>query len=140
MSKIGEPSCSGSCVKVFLCGGKGNRVLNSLQGFYMRRLTAFSNLEVFGNTDKMCFSEAVWAKEQLERIQEKWENRHFRQSIVYMGWLDGITNSTGMSQENQGDNDEQRSLACCSSWGQKELDTNQSLNNNKNTVYTWLRQ
>lgn len=63
MSKTGEPSCSGSCVKIFLCGRKGNRVLNSLQGFYMRRLTAFSNLEVFGNTDKMCFSEAVWAKE-----------------------------------------------------------------------------
>lgn len=29
----------------------------------MIRLTGFSNLEVFGNIDKMCFSGVVWVKE-----------------------------------------------------------------------------
>ena len=40
-----------------------------------------------------------------------------------MRWLDGITDLIDMSLMNQGAGDEQGSLACCSPWGCKELDT-----------------
>ena len=40
--------------------------------------------------------------------------------------LDGIIDSVDMSLSSEG----QRSLACCSSWGRKELDVTQQLNNN----------
>ena len=39
-----------------------------------------------------------------------------------MRWLDGITDLMDMSFSTQGDSDGQRSLACCGSWGLKELD------------------
>ena len=42
-----------------------------------------------------------------------------------MRWLDGITNSMDMSL---GVGDGQGSLACCSPWGCKELDTTEQLN------------
>ena len=42
-----------------------------------------------------------------------------------MRWLDGITNSMGMSP---GVGDGQGGLACCDSWGRKELDMTQPLN------------
>ena len=37
-----------------------------------------------------------------------------------MRWLDGITNSVGISLS-MGDGEGQGSLACCSPWGHKEL-------------------
>ena len=40
-----------------------------------------------------------------------------------MRWLDGITDSTDMTEQAPGVGDEQGSLACCSSWGHKESDT-----------------
>ena len=42
-----------------------------------------------------------------------------------MRWLDGITDSMDMSLSKfwAGVGDGQRSLACCSPWGHKELDT-----------------
>ena len=43
-----------------------------------------------------------------------------------MRWLDGITDSMDMSLMGVGDG--QGSLACCSSWGHKELDTTERLN------------
>ena len=45
-----------------------------------------------------------------------------------MRWLDGITNSMGMSLSR--DNEGQRSLACCRPCGGKESDTIEQLNNN----------
>ena len=42
-----------------------------------------------------------------------------------MRWLDGITNSMDMSLR---DSEGQGSLACCSPWGRKELDTTEQLN------------
>ena len=40
-----------------------------------------------------------------------------------MRWLDGITKSMDMNLSKLGDSEGQGSLACCSSWGLKELDT-----------------
>ena len=45
-----------------------------------------------------------------------------------MRWLDGITNSMDMSLGKLGVGDGQGGLACCSSWGHKELDTTERLN------------
>ena len=46
-----------------------------------------------------------------------------------MRWLDGITDSIDMSLgELRGAGDGQGGLACCSSWGCKELDTTDRLN------------
>ena len=44
-------------------------------------------------------------------------------------WLDGITDSMGSESEwTPGDGDGQGGLACCDSWGRKELDTTEQLN------------
>ena len=57
--------------------------------------------------------------------------RRVRQRIR---WLDGITDSrVGHGHEFEqtlGDSEGQRSLACCSLWGNKELDMTELLNNN----------
>ena len=46
--------------------------------------------------------------------------------------LDGITDSVDMSLSNLQELVKDRgSLACCSPWGHKELDTTERLNNNK---------
>ena len=46
-----------------------------------------------------------------------------------MRWLDGITDSMDMSVSETPDvGDGQGGLACCDSWGRKELDTTERLN------------
>jgi len=46
-----------------------------------------------------------------------------------MRWLDGITDSMDMSlSELREFGDGQGGLACCDSWGRKELDTTEQLN------------
>ena len=47
-----------------------------------------------------------------------------------MRWLDGITNSMDMNEfaQTPEDGEVQGSLACCDSWGRKELDTTERLN------------
>ena len=48
-----------------------------------------------------------------------------------MRWLDGMTNSMGMSLSKLWEfGDGQGGLACCDSWGRKELDTTEQLNKN----------
>ena len=52
-------------------------------------------------------------------------------------WLDGITSSTDMTLSKLwgaggAGSEGQGSLACCSAWGCKELDTVEQLNNNNN--------
>ena len=44
-----------------------------------------------------------------------------------MRWLDGITDSMDMIEQTLGVGDGQGSLACCDSWGRKELDTSERL-------------
>ena len=46
-----------------------------------------------------------------------------------MRWLDGVTDSMDMNLNKLVDSEGQGSLACCSSWGYKESDTTQPLNN-----------
>ena len=45
-----------------------------------------------------------------------------------MKWLDDMTDSMDMSLNKLGDSKGWRSLACCSPWGHKELDTTEQLN------------
>ena len=45
-----------------------------------------------------------------------------------MRWLDGISNSMDMGLGTLGIGDGQGGLACCDSWGCKELDTTEQLN------------
>ena len=45
-----------------------------------------------------------------------------------MRWLDGITDSMDMGLGGLGVGDGQGGLACCDSWGRKELDTTERLN------------
>ena len=45
--------------------------------------------------------------------------------------LDGITDSTDMSEQNLGDGEGQGFLVCCRPWGHKESDRTEQLNNNK---------
>ena len=47
-----------------------------------------------------------------------------------MRCLDGIIDSMDMSLSKLGVDDGQGGLACCSSWGHKELDTTEGLGNN----------
>ena len=46
-----------------------------------------------------------------------------------MRWLDGITDSVDGFEQALGDGEGQGTLACCSPWGSKELDTTEQLNN-----------
>ena len=45
-----------------------------------------------------------------------------------MRWLDGITDSMGVSLSELWELVGQGGLACCSSWGRKESDTTEQLN------------
>ena len=49
-----------------------------------------------------------------------------------MRWLDGITDSMDTRfEQTPGEGEGQGSLVCCSSWGRKESDMTEQLNNKK---------
>ena len=50
-------------------------------------------------------------------------------------WLDGIIDSIYKFEQTLEDSEGQRSLACCSPWGQKELDMTEWLNWTEKNVY-----
>ena len=55
-----------------------------------------------------------------------------------MRWLDGITDSMDVSLNELGVDDGQGGLACCDSWGCKELDTTERLNWTDHRLNNWL--
>ena len=58
-----------------------------------------------------------------------------------MTWLDGITNSTDLSLSKLWEMAKNREgLAYCSSWGCKELDTTEILNNNPSPLASGCSQ
>ena len=65
----------------------------------------------------------IWKALMLEKIKGR-----RRRGWQKMRWLDGLINMTVMSFEKApGDCEGQGSLACCSPWGHKELDTTEWL-------------
>ena len=71
-----------------------------------------------------------WGTDSLEKtlMLGKIEGRG-RRGWQRMRSLDGITDSTDISLNKLGDSEGQGSLAWCSPWGRKELDTTKGLNN-----------
>ena len=50
-----------------------------------------------------------------------------------VGWHHQLNGNE--SEQAPGDGEGQGSLACCSPWGHKELDTTEQLNNNNNKIH-----
>ena len=50
-----------------------------------------------------------------------------------MRWLDGITDSGHELEQTPGDGEGQGGLECCSSWGRKEADVTEQLNDKNNS-------
>ena len=72
------------------------------------------------------FGHRIWRVDSLEKtlmLGGIWGRR--RKGRQRMRWLDGITDSMDMSL---GVGDGQGGLACCNSWGCKELDTTEQMN------------
>ena len=78
------------------------------------------------------FGHLIWRADSLEKtlMLGKIEGR-IRRGQQRMRWLESITDSMDMNLSKLwGDGEGQGSLACCSPWGYKELDTTQQPNNN----------
>ena len=78
------------------------------------------------------FGHLIWRADSFEKtlMLGKIEGRR-RRGWKRMRWLDGITNSIDMSLANLRELVMDRGLACCSSWGHKELDMTERLNGTK---------
>ena len=81
------------------------------------------------NTLATWYEESTYWKRPLMLGKIEGRRRRRRQKIRR---LDCITDSTDMSLNKLGAGDGQGGLACCGSWGRKESDTTERLNNNKN--------
>ena len=89
-----------------------------------------------GGTDAEAEAPILWptgTKSQLMEILMlgKTEGRR-RRGQYKMKWLDGITDSMNTNLTNSGRPWRRGILVCCSSWGHKESDTTEEVNNNKN--------
>ena len=75
-----------------------------------------------------CFGHLMWRADSLEKtlMLGKIEGRR-RRGQQRMRWLDGITDSMGMSLSKLQELVLGR-LVCCSPWGRKDLDTTEGLN------------
>ena len=81
------------------------------------------------------FVQVMWRADSFEKtlMLGKIEGRR-RRGQQRMRWLDGITNSVGMSLSTLGVGDRQWGLACCSPWGQEDLDMTEWINWTELTV------
>ena len=77
------------------------------------------------------FGHLMWRVNSLNKtlMLGKIEGRR-RRVWQTMKWLDGINDSGHEFAQTLGDSEGQGSLACCSPWGCKKLDTSEWLNNN----------
>ena len=75
------------------------------------------------------FSCLMWRADSLEKtlMLRKIESKR-RRGWQRRRWMDDITDSRDLSLSTLGDSEGQGSLACCSPWGRKELDTTKWLN------------
>ena len=76
------------------------------------------------------FSHLMWRADLLEKtlMMGEIEGRK-RRGQQRMRWLDGITDSRDKFEQTPRDSEGEGSLACCCSWGHKELATTYWLNN-----------
>ena len=68
----------------------------------------------------------IWLIRKEPDAEKDW--RQEEKGTTRMRWLDGVTDSMDMSLSKLAAGDGQGSLACCSPWGRKELDTTEQLN------------
>ena len=75
------------------------------------------------------FGHLMWRADSLKKtlMLGKFEGRRIR-GWQRMRWLEGITDSTDMNLSKLRADNGQGGLACCSTWGCKELDTTEQLN------------
>ena len=80
------------------------------------------------------FGPLMWRTDSFEKtvMLRKIEGRK-RRGWQKMRWLEGITDSTDMNLSKLRADNGQGGLACCSTWGCKELDTTEQLNWIKDT-------
>ena len=81
-------------------------------------------LREISQTEKDIMYDSMWNHTLCAKIEGG--RRRGRQR---MRWLDGITDSVHESEQAPGDGGGQGSLVSCRSWGRKESDTTEQLNN-----------
>ena len=84
-------------------------------------------LAAFGERGDSRLGIAPGVRGSLQDLLGEMEGRR-RRGRLRMRWLNGITDSMDMSEQPLGVGDGHGSLACCSPWGHKKLDTTERLN------------
>ena len=90
----------------------------------------FGRNDAKAETKRWYFGHLMWRVDSLEKtLVVGGTGGRRRRGQHRMRWLDGITDLMDMSlSELRGISDGQGGLACCNSWGHKELDTTERLN------------